>query len=337
MDDLKFSILIPTYKGASIIRETLRSILSQSFTNYEIIIQEDASGDNIEEVVKSFNDPRIKFFRNTKNLTYAVNLEVGRQNCTGDIIYLMGQDDILGKDALKNTYDAFKLSDDIGAVTRPYYWFDKQIEIPVRIKIQLNPKQNEIIRITDGRDKIIEVFKTLDQLSGLAYRVKYMDRGFHPDCFTSHIYPFASIFLKHPIVYLKDYNIAVRISTSQTRSISAIYEKSPMLSWKEMFETIFAEKQLKQLRDYCLWGFVTVNYVGLVQLRNYARYRVFRREVWYLVKFRWQNLYSWQFWFFTLGCIVVPPFVLIPLVDWWKNWVNSGNFKYIKFEYQLLP
>ena len=67
MYKLKFSILIPTYNGADLIKETLGSILSQSFDNYEIIIQEDASGDNIEKVIKSFNDDRIKFFKNQKN------------------------------------------------------------------------------------------------------------------------------------------------------------------------------------------------------------------------------------------------------------------------------
>ena len=337
MGDLKFSILIPTYKGANIIGETLRSILSQSFTNYEIIIQEDASGDNIDEVIKSFNDSRIKFFRNEKNLSYAVNMEAGRMNCTGDILYLMGQDDILGKDALLNTYNAFKFSDDIGAVTRPYYWFDKKIETPVRAKDQLNPKKDEVVQISDEYAKIIEVFKTLDQLSGLAYRVKYMDRGFHPDCFPCHIYPFASIFKKHPIVFLKDYNVAVRISSSQTRSISSIYEKSPMQSWVEMFRDVFHEKQFWALRDHCIKNFVAVNYVGLIQLRNYARYRNFWREIWFLVKYRWQNIYSPGFWFFALGCFVVPPFLLIPMVDWWKNEVNSKKLdsKKIIFQYSL--
>ncbi|MFZ2188013.1 MAG: carbamoyltransferase C-terminal domain-containing protein [Candidatus Moraniibacteriota bacterium] len=335
MNDLKFSILIPTYKGAGIIGETLRSILSQSFTNYEIIIQEDASGDNIEEVIREFNDPRIKFFRNAKNLSYAVNMEAGRKNCTGDILYLMGQDDILGTDALLNTYNAFKSSDDVGAVTRPYYWFDKEITVPVRAKKQLNPEEDEIIKITDKYSRILDVFKTLDQLSGLAYRVKYMDRGFHPDCFPCHIYPFASIFKKHPVVFLKDYNIAVRISSSQTRSISSIYDKSPMQSWVEMFETVFSENKFRQLERYCVRNFVAVNYVGLVQLRNFAKYRYLLREIYYLVRYRWDNLLSLQFWFFSLGCAIAPPFLLIPMVDWWKSKIYSKKLKHIKFDYQL--
>lgn len=335
MYDLKFSILIPTYKGASVIGETLKSILSQKFDNFDIIIQEDASKDNIEKVVRSFNDKRIKFFRNEKNLGYPKNLENARKNATGDIIYLMGQDDILGKDALLDTYNAFKLSDDIGAVTRPYYWFDKNINVPVRAKEQLNPNQNEIIKITDDYQKVIAVFKTLDQLSGLAFRAKYMDLPFHEDIFPSHVYPFASIFKKHPIVFLKDYNVAVRIATSQTRTLSSIYEKSPLQSWVELFDNVFYEKKFESIKNYCIKNFVAINYVGLVQMRNYAKYEYFLREVLYLLKYRWQNIFSISFWFFSLGCIITPVSLLIPLVDLYKNKINSKKLKYIKFSYQI--
>ncbi|MFH0924030.1 MAG: glycosyltransferase family 2 protein [bacterium] len=332
---LKFSILIPTYKGADIISETLRSILSQGFNNYEIIIQEDASGDNIEDVIKSFNDDRIKFFRNEKNLSYAINLEKGRKNCTGDIIYLMGQDDILGCDALLNTYNAFMMDKNIGAVTRPYFWFDKSVDIPIRAKKQLSKEKDEIVKISDDFNRVVEVFKTLDQLSGLAYRVRYMDIGFHPDCFPCHIYPFASILKKHPIVFLKDYNIAVRTSTSQTRYISSIYEKSPMKSWVEMFENVFPEKEFDSFRKKIIKNFVAVNYVGLVQLRNYARYFVFLREIYYLIKYRWHNIFKLIFWFFSIGCVIMPASLLIHLVDWYKNRVNSGLLGDIGFRYEI--
>lgn len=335
MDDLKFSILLPTYNGVDVVGETLRSILSQSFKNYEIIVSDDASSDKTEEIVRSFDDIRIKFYKNKKNLGYPGNLEEARKKAIGDVIYLMGQDDILAAGALENTYNAFKISDDIGAVTRPYYWFDKEIAKPVRAKEQLNPKRDEIVRITDNRQRIISVFKTLDQLSGLAMRKKFMGLPFHPDIFPCHAYPFASIFKKHPVVFLRDYNTAVRIASSQTRSISSIYEKSPMQSWAEMFSYVFYEKKSSHLRKYCIKNFVAVNYVGLVQLRNYAKYRYLLREIWYLLKYRWQNIFSIQFWFFSIGCAVMPPFLLIPMADWYKDKINSNKFKDIKFEYKL--
>lgn len=333
MYELKFSVLLPTYNSIDYFGETIKSILSQSFNNFDLIIQDDASKDNIEELINSYNDKRISFFKNKRNLGYPRNLETLRKKATGDIIYLMGQDDILAKDALLNTYKAFKISDDIGAVTRPYYWFDKDVNTPVRAKEQLNPDKNEIVRITDNYHKIIKVFETLDQLSGLAYRRKYIDIGFHKDIFPCHVYPFASIFKKHPVMFLKDYYLAVRIGSSQTRLVSSVYNKSPIQSWKEMFDAVFYEPEFQEIKNKCIKNFVAVNYVGLVQIRNYAKYKYLFREIWLLIKYRWQNIFSFQFWFYSVGCIIMPPFLLTSLVDWYKNEINSRSLKNIKFEY----
>ena len=328
-------ILIPTYNGSKYISETINSILSQSFKNFRIIVCDDASKDNTVQVIKTIKDPRIVIKSHAKNLGYSLNLERARSYVEAPFIYLMGQDDIMATDTLKNTIKAFKLSPQIGAVTRPYFWFDKDINIPVRAKKQLNPKKDTIVKITDNSKKVIRVFETLDQLSGLAYRTKFFNIPFHPDIFPCHIYPFAQIFKNHPVVFLKDYNIAVRIASSQTRSLSSIYEKSPLLSWVEMVKSVFNEKKHRKVQKYLIKDFITKNYVGLVQLRNYAKYKYFLREIWYLVKFNWENFFSPSFWFFSLGCIICPPFILIPLVDWYKNKIYSKKLTDIKFKYKL--
>jgi len=55
-----FSIVIPLYNKSNYIEKTLRSVLNQTFTNYEIIIINDGSTDNSESKVKEFNDDRIQ-------------------------------------------------------------------------------------------------------------------------------------------------------------------------------------------------------------------------------------------------------------------------------------
>ena len=327
-------ILIPTYNGAIYITETLRSIISQDYKDYKIIICDDASKDNTLKVVKQIKDKRIVIFENKINLGYSKNLERTRKHATAEFIYLMGQDDIMASGALEDTINAFKLSKNIGAVTRPYFWFDKDINTPVRAKNRLNSLKNTVVKITDDPKKVIRVFETLDQLSGLAYRRQFMDLPFHPDVFPSHIYPFASIFKKHPIVFLKDYNIAVRITSSQTRSLSSIYTKSPLLSWIEMIRSVYSEKKYLSIQKYLIKNFITRNYVGLVQIRNYAKYRYLIREIWYLLKFNWRNVFNFSFWFFSLGCLITPASILIPLVDWYKNKIYSKTINYIKFKYE---
>jgi len=327
-------ILIPTYNGSACITETINSILSQSFKNFRIIVCDDASTDNTVKTIKKIKDSRICIVDNKKNLGYSQNLERARTHADAKFIYLMGQDDIMAKNTLKNTIRAFKLSPKIGAVTRPYYWFDKQIKLPVRVKKQLNPNKDTIVKITDNPKKVIRVFETLDQLSGLAYRRDLMT-PFHSDIFPCHIYPFAQIFKKYPIVFLKDYNIAVRIASSQTRSLSSIYNKSPLLSWVQMVKTVFSERRYQKVQKYLIKDFITKNYIGLVQIRNYGKYKYLIREIFYLIKFNWLNIFSLQFWFFSIGCLVTPTSLLIPMVDSFKNQYLSKVLPDIKFEYKI--
>jgi glycosyltransferase involved in cell wall biosynthesis len=334
---MKFSILVPTYNGAEVIGDTLRSILTQSFQNFEIIIQDDVSKDGTVEEIKKINDDRIKIFQNEKNLGYPGNLDSLSKKATGDIVYLMGQDDILGKDVLIKTYQAFKLSEDIGAVARPYFLFDENIEKPVRATSQLNPRKDEIVKITDDFERIILTIDVAGQLSGLAMRRKFIDASFHPDIFPCHVYPFISILKKHPIVFLKDWSVAVRIRSSQCRSVSSIYDKSPIESWVDFFNSVFAGKGYEKLRKYGVKNYVAKNYIGLIQIRCYGRhkYPYLLREIRYLLKYRWENIFSPAFWFFSLGCIILPANILIRLTDWYKREVNSKKLKGIKFEYKV--
>ena len=335
MKDLFFSVLIPTYNAEKIVGETIKSILSQDYKNFELVIQDDVSKDDTLKVVRDIKDDRIKIYKNKTNLGYPGNIEAGRKNCKGEILFLMGNDDILASGTLKEVNRIFVEHIEVGAVARPYFWFMNDINIPVRAKKQLNSKKNEIVKINSSIEKVIRVVDTLDQFSGLAFRVKFMDQGFHPDIFPCHIYPFMSVIKKHPIVFMKNYTIAVRITSSQTRYLSSIYEKSPLLSWVEMIRNIFPEKKFANVADGLIEGFIARNYVGLVQIRNYSTYKNLLREIGYLVKFRPQNLYSPAFWFFSLGTMILPPVILIPLVDWYKNKIYAKSFTNIKFSYSL--
>ena len=296
---------------------------------------DDNSTDNTAEVLKSFKDSRIKYFKNEKNLGYSGNIEKCRRKAQNDILFLMGQDDILAKETLQKVHDAFVDYPQIGAVTRVYYWFDKDIKKPVRAKFPISEKHDSIVSVYDDPKKIIQMFQSLDQLSGLAYRRKWIDIDFHKDVFPCHVYPFASIFKKHPVAFLKDYTIAVRISTSQTRSLSSIYNKSPVQSWIDMFNNVFFEKNFESLKNYMIKNFVATNYIGLVQIRNYARYSYLLREIYFLLKYQPENVFSLSFWFFSLGCLIMPARLLIPLVDWYKNSINFKKLKRIDFEYSL--
>ncbi len=325
------SILIPTYNGAAFIKNTLQSIFNQTYPHYEIIICDDASTDETIKIIESISNPKIRVYRHSTNLGYPGNLERGRQYCRLPYLYLVGQDDILSRNALELTIKAFFENPEIGAASRHYYWFHKNPEKPVRAKKKLN-SQITVISTKSNKQNIIRLFDSLDQLTGLCYKRDYIRIPFHPDIFPCHIYPFADIFINHPVAFLPNYTVAVRIASSQTRQLSSIYNKSPILSWCQMIDHIFSLPKYKNIKNYLVKDFIATNYVGLIQIRNYSTYKNLFREIYYLLRFRWQNIVSPGFWLFSLGSAILPPSVLIPLVDWYKENIYSQTITNIKLD-----
>lgn len=332
---LKICIAIPTYNGGPYLATTLKSILSQSYNNFQIVVSDDHSKDDTLEVVESFRDKRIKIHKNRKNLGYGANLQALTRmvDKNDDILFLMGQDDILLKDALLKTALAFARGENIGLVTRPYYWFyDKDFTRPVREAPPYNPKKDEVISIFDGEKQFRYIFMptVVGQLSGLAYRLRYWDRGFHTDTFVAHVYPFASIAKRYSVVALKDYTVAVRIASSQSRSKSSIYDISPLESWVRMYKTIFPGEKYRKFRHWGIEFISSTNFVGLVQIKNFSTFGNLLREIFLHLKYHWLNFFNPVFWFFAAVSLLTPSQLLIRLVDEFKNKILSRRLKYIK-------
>jgi len=308
------SIGIPSYNGENWIEKTLRSILSQDFSDYEIVISDDHSTDNTLQKIQSIHDPRIKVFVNDINVGYGKNLKILNTHLSGDIIFLMGQDDILLKGALRKTYNAFMLDDEIGAVTRPYFWFQTDITSPVRAVFPYDNTRDAVLSIWDSVNAFNKIFESVGQLSGLAYRRAYMDVDFHDDIFPAHIYPFASISKKHKIVFLKDFTVAVRIESSQTRFLSKIYEVSPTSAWIKMFKTVYSEERFLPIQKHGI-DLICSHFVGLIQIKNYSSIRNLLREIRILIVNRPLNLLNLKFWLFCAGTVCMPRRLLRLTVD----------------------
>lgn len=98
---IKVSIVTPTYNGEKFIGDTIRSVLNQTYKNFELIIVDDCSTDNTRKIVKSFSDKRIIYFRNDKNQggAYCRNLAISK--ATGDYIAFLDGDDLWHKEKLE--------------------------------------------------------------------------------------------------------------------------------------------------------------------------------------------------------------------------------------------
>jgi glycosyltransferase involved in cell wall biosynthesis len=100
--DLYFSFVLPAYK-AKYLKEAIQSILQQTYSHFELVIVNDASPENVDEIVAGFADSRIRYHRNETNIG-GKNLIQNWNRCLaralGDFVILASDDDIYDREFL---------------------------------------------------------------------------------------------------------------------------------------------------------------------------------------------------------------------------------------------
>jgi len=89
----KVSVVIPTYNRSRFLRIAVRSVLNQTFQDFEIVIVDDASSDDTRAVVASLGDARIKYVRHEQNRRIAGARNTGVSNSLGEYIAFLDDDD----------------------------------------------------------------------------------------------------------------------------------------------------------------------------------------------------------------------------------------------------
>lgn len=100
---MKFSVTIPAYKRKYLL-EAIESVLAQTYQDYELIIVDDCSPEDLKSVVDKFSDSRIHYYRNKKNcgaINVVDNWNICLSYCMGDYVICMGDDDRLLPNCLK--------------------------------------------------------------------------------------------------------------------------------------------------------------------------------------------------------------------------------------------
>lgn len=88
------SIVMPSYNTEKYISESINSVLAQTYTNWELIIVDDCSTDNTDEIIKPFlSDERIKYLKNEKNSGAAISRNYALREAKGKYIAFLDSDD----------------------------------------------------------------------------------------------------------------------------------------------------------------------------------------------------------------------------------------------------
>jgi glycosyltransferase involved in cell wall biosynthesis len=153
MNSPSISIILPAFNSEAFIAEAIRSVLSQTCTDFELIIINDGSTDRTEEIILSFNDPRIQYHRNETNSGLIYTLNKAIDLAKANYIARMDADDSCLPERLsiqKNYLDQY---DDIDVVAAPVIFIDhagketgvweldRKTILPARIK-KIMPYEN---------------------------------------------------------------------------------------------------------------------------------------------------------------------------------------------------
>lgn len=139
----KISVIMPVYNAAPFLKESIESILNQTYKDFEFLIFNDGSTDNSMEIIESFKDPRIKFFNSSKNYGLIKHLNEGIKLANGEYIARMDADDISRPRRFEKQVEFLDQNKEYGIcggnlmIIKPsgkkYYW--------------LYPKEDEEIRV----------------------------------------------------------------------------------------------------------------------------------------------------------------------------------------------
>jgi glycosyltransferase involved in cell wall biosynthesis len=133
------SVVMPVYNNSEFLSKAIQSILNQTFKNFELIILDDGSEEDVEAIISDFNDTRIRFYKNDRNIGLTKSLNICLDLTKGDFIARHDSDDIVVKTKLEKQFKAFSAG--VGLVgcwgrnvdtlytTKKHVWFDKDIRV----------------------------------------------------------------------------------------------------------------------------------------------------------------------------------------------------------------
>ncbi len=111
----ELSVIIPSYNHARYIGKAIKSVFSQSYTDFELIVVDDGSTDNSRDVLASFNDPRMKVL-SQPNQGAHVGINRGLKTATGEYLAILNSDDYYHPLRLEKTLDVLRTDRQVGLV-----------------------------------------------------------------------------------------------------------------------------------------------------------------------------------------------------------------------------
>ena len=271
----KISIIMPVYNGKEFIGESIKSILNQTYKNFEfIIINEYGSNDGCKQIIEKYaeRDNRIILIQNTKREGIAESLNIGIRNATGEYIARMDADDISLPKRLEVQYNYLEEHQDIGLCGIQPTFFGTQ-EMNWNVSLDSNFIKHAIFFYSPCVHPTIMFRKSIIEEHKIYYNKKYT---------ASEDYDFLAKFAKVSLIdnindpTLFKYRLHSSNATNTQNNIGLVNYSEIMDSlFKSELKLNFSKEEIELLNCH-----VSLNkFIGKELLENYIKLDILLKKI----------------------------------------------------------
>lgn len=123
-DSILVSVIIPTFNRLEYFQVALQSALNQTYTNFEIIVTDDSTNDQVEQYIKQNPDDRIRYYKNAKQLGIALNIRIGITKATGHYFAFLNDDDFWCETFLEKLISVARGQEKVGCIFSDHWLVD---------------------------------------------------------------------------------------------------------------------------------------------------------------------------------------------------------------------
>jgi glycosyltransferase involved in cell wall biosynthesis len=174
----KVSVCIPTYNYAHYISDAIESVLSQSFTDFELIVVDNCSSDNTPEVVNKYvrRDGRINYFVNKENLGFVNNFNECLRHASGEYVKILSADDLISPTCIERSVEILNRYPEVAFIGSARALVDCCLR-PIRI-ISYADKFDIVEGFSVVRRCLINGVNYIGEPTAVVFRRQYAARGF---------------------------------------------------------------------------------------------------------------------------------------------------------------
>ncbi|GAA4915346.1 glycosyl transferase family 2 [Actinomycetospora succinea] len=133
------SVCIPLFQKRDYIARTIDSVLEQTFTDFELVVLDNASTDGSSEIVDGYDDPRVRVVRHTETVPMIANFNAAVAATRAPLVKVLNADDLVEPEALERQVEVMDAEPDVAVVSSRHHLVDDRDRIVARDRTLRTP------------------------------------------------------------------------------------------------------------------------------------------------------------------------------------------------------